>query len=490
MMTKPSKRTLLTWAGWLAVVAIATVVMVTMRGRIDQPHVVLVYLLVILFASASAGRALGFTLACLGFFLIDYFFQPPFAEVMIDKPVDWLALTAFLVTALVSTQLLARAQAEAEESRRRAVEVETLSRLGSATLSVGRAEDALARIAEVIRSTLGMSECRIIPNSEDSMFSKVGMVGRPNDGVMRIVRALSVQDRSVGVLVLANETPVELDAAQLRFLDAITYYAALAVDRVRLVAEAEHAEALREAARLKDIVLASVSHDLRTPLTTIKALAQSSAMQGNKSAAAIEEQADRLTRMVNDLLDLSRLKGGGFAAKPELNTAEDLIGAAVRQTRGLFGDRPLRTVIDLDSPALVGHFDFSQSLRVLCNLLENAVRYTPSTEGIELSARREEDSLVFTVADRGPGISEDDVVRVFEPFYRAKNATPDAGRAGLGLSIARTLAVIQGGDVTYAPRRGGGSVFSLRLPATELRDDALDESASPPFENVEGASAD
>jgi two-component system sensor histidine kinase KdpD len=483
------RRTLLTWAGWLAVVGLVTAVMVTMRGRIDQPHVVLIYLLVILFASASAGRALGFTLACLGFFLIDYFFQPPFAEVMIDKPVDWLALTAFLVTALVSTQLLARARSEAEESRRRAVEVESLSRLGSATLSVGRAEDALQRIADVIRSTLGMSECRIIPNSGDALASEAGMVGRPNDGVTRIVRALSVQDRSVGLLVLANETPVELDPAQLRFLDAITYYAALAVDRVRLVAEAEHAEALREAARLKDIVLASVSHDLRTPLTTIKALAQSAAMQGNKSAAAIEEQADRLTRMVNDLLDLSRLKGGGFAAKPELNTAEDLIGAAVRQTRGLFGDRQLRTIIDLDSPALVGHFDFSQSLRVLCNLLENAVRYTPSTDGIELAARREGDQLVFTVADRGPGISHEDVTRVFEPFYRATNATPDAGRAGLGLSIARTLAQIQGGDVTYVPRPGGGSVFSLRLPATELHDDALEE-AAPSFENVEGASAD
>jgi two-component system sensor histidine kinase KdpD len=488
-MMRTSTRRLLTWAGWLGVVAIVTAVMITMRGRIDQPHVVLIYLLVILFASASAGRALGFTLACLGFFLIDYFFQPPFAEVMVDKPVDWLALTAFLITALVSTQLLARAQSEAEESRRRAVEVESLSRLGSATLSVGRAEDALQRIADVIRSTLGMSECRIIPDSGDELRSEAGVIGRPANGVTRIVRALSVQDRSVGFLVLGNETPVDLDAAQLRFLDAITYYAALAVDRVRLVAEAEHAEALREAARLKDIVLASVSHDLRTPLTTIKALAQSSAMQGNKSAAAIEEQADRLTRMVNDLLDLSRLKGGGFAAKPELNTAEDLIGAAVRQTRGLFGDRQLRTVIDLDSPALVGHFDFSQSLRVLCNLLENAVRYTPSTDGIELAARREGDQLVFSVADRGPGIVQDDVARVFEPFYRARNATPDAGRAGLGLSIARTLAEIQGGDVIYAPRAGGGSIFSLRLPATELRDDALDETSSPAFENVEGASA-
>ena len=489
MISTPTRRTLLMWVGWLAVVAIATLVMVTMRGRIDQPHVVLIYLLIILFASASAGRVLGFTLACLGFVLIDYYFQPPFAEVMVDKPVDWLALVSFLITALVSTQLLARAQSEAEESRRRAVEVETLARLGSATLSVGRAEDALLRIAEVIRTTLGMSECRIIPTSQSELPANTEMVKRPRDGVTRIVRALSVQDRAVGSLVLANETPVELDAAQLRFLDAITYYAALAVDRVRLVAEAEHAEALREAARLKDVVLASVSHDLRTPLTTIKALAQSSAMQGNKSAAAIEEQADRLTRMVNDLLDLSRLKGGGFAAKSELNTAEDLIGAAVRQTRGLFGDRTLRTVIDLDSPALVGHFDFSQSLRVLCNLLENAVRYSPPGADVELEARRDGDQLVLSVADRGPGISEDDVARVFEPFYRARSAAPDAGRAGLGLSIARTLAEIQGGDVKYSVRRGGGSVFSLCLPAVELRDDVF-EDTSASFKNVEGASAD
>jgi len=484
-----ANRRLLLSVAWLVVTAVATAAMVHMRGRIDQPHVVLVYLLIVLFASASAGRMLGVTIAFLGFVLIDYYFQPPFAEVMVDKPVDWLALSAFLITALVSTQLLARAQAEAEESRRRAIEVESLARLGSATLSVGRAEDALVRIADVIRATLGMDACRIMPD-EGAIAASERDKAVPRGSVNRIVRPLSVQDRVVGSLVLANDTPVVLDSAQLRFLDAITYYAALAVDRARLVAEAEHAEALREADRLKDIVLASVSHDLRTPLTTIKALAQSAAMQGNKSAAAIEEQADRLTRMVSDLLDLSRLKGGGFAVRPELNTAEDLIGAAVRQTRGLFGDRPLRTVIDLDSPALIGHFDFAQSLRVIGNLLENAARYSPVAEPIELGARREGDQLVFTVADRGPGIGDEDVARVFEPFYRSKHATPDAGRAGLGLSIARTLAQMQGGDVTYARRVGGGSVFSLRLPATELRDDALDDAPPATFENVEGANAD
>ena len=214
---------------------------------------------------------------------------------------------------------------------------------------------------------------------------------------------------------------------------------------MRLVAEAEHAEALREADRLKDIVLASVSHDLRTPLTTIKALAQSEALQGNSAGAAIEEQADRLTRLVSDLLDLSRLKGGGFAAHPELNTADDLIGAAVRQTRGLFGDRPLRTVIDLDSPALVGHFDFSQSLRVLCNLLENAARYSPPTRSRSSSRRGATATCscsacpIAVLASR-----ERDVARIFEPFYRAQNVG-----AGRGSRRPRSL------DRAHARRDSG-----------------------------------
>ena len=112
---------------------------------------------------------------------------------------------------------------------------------------------------------------------------------------------------------------------------------------------------------------------------------------------------------------------------------------------------------------------------MLCNLLENAVRYSPPGESVELAARREGNSLVFSVSDRGPGVNESDAARIFEPFYRANGSAPDAGRAGLGLSIARTLAELQGGTVDYTPRPGGGSVFSLRLPASELRADALEQ---------------
>jgi two-component system sensor histidine kinase KdpD len=495
---------------------VVTLVLVQLRDTIDQVHVILIYLLVVLGASTSGGRLVAFPLAVVGFLLIDYYFQFPYGDFSHDKPLDLVALASFLMVAFVATDLLVRAQTQAAQADRRAVEIASLARLGSETLSAGRAEDALARIADVIQATLKVSECAISAWDPESGFTastrgaqpepdgeallrqaadspaslwirSTGEVIRraskdtrgpaPRDMIQRMLIPLLVQGRPVGLLTVANTKPMELDASQYRFLDAIAYYAALAADRVRLVAEAEHAEALREADRLKDIVLASVSHDLRTPLTTIKALAQSEALQGNSSAAAIEEQADRLTRLVSDLLDLSRLKGGGFAANPELNTAEDLIGAAVRQTRGLFGDRPLRTIIDLASPALVGHFDFAQSLRVLCNLLENAARYSPPNQPIEIAARRDGAELVFTVSDRGPGVRDEDLPRIFEPFFRAKHAAPDAGRAGLGLSIARTLAELQGGSVTYSARPGGGSIFAVHLPATEVRLDALEQPA-------------
>jgi two-component system sensor histidine kinase KdpD len=278
-----------------------------------------------------------------------------------------------------------------------------------------------------------------------------------------------VQSRVVGVLVLSDEQPIVFDPPKQRFLAALTYYAALGIERARLVREAEHAAALREADKLKDNLLASVSHDLRTPLTTIKALAQTAALRGDTAAAAIEEQADRLTRLVADLLDLSRMKGDAFRVVPDINTAEDLIGAAQRQAQGLLADgRSIRTLVDLESPALVGRFDFTHSLRIVGNLLENALRYTRPGESVELGVRREGDALVFTVADKGPGIPVAESERIFQPFYRHADTAPDVGRAGLGLSIARRLAEIQQGTLAYEPRPGGGSVFVLRLPAIDI----------------------
>lgn len=349
------------WALWLTAFVAATLIMRGTRESMDQTTATSVYILIVLGATAGGARWVGFLMAVSGFIAINYFFQPPFDTLTVDKPIDVLALVAFLATALVTNHLLSRAKNAADNAVMYAAEVQQLS------------------------------------------------------------------------------------------------------------VEARRADQLRETTRLRDVLLASVSHDLRTPLTAIRARAQdiagdASVAPAHERASAIVAQVDRLTQMVADVLDLSRLRAGGFTMHPEVNTAEDLIGAAVRQFSASHSNR-IETVIDYGKPALVGVFDFVQSLRVLTNLIENALRYSPSSAIVTIGVTASAGWLVITVADRGPGVSTEERDHIFEPFYRPKGPPTDAGTAGLGLSIARQIAEAQGGAVTYADRPGGGSVFTFELPA-------------------------
>jgi two-component system, OmpR family, sensor histidine kinase KdpD len=287
-------------------------------------------------------------------------------------------------------------------------------------------------------------------------------------GARSLLLPLRVRDRIVGVLRIDHAEVLSFNPPRRRFLEALAYYAALGVERVRLVAEAEHAEALRQANGLKDALLASVSHDLRTPLTTIKALAHSLGAEGDERAITIEEEADRLNRFVADLLDLSRLAGGALVTTPELTAAEDLVGAALQRTSGALGDRSLDVSLHPGEPLLVGRFDFVHSLRVLVNLIENALKYSPAGAPVLLSVRRAGDVLEFLVEDRGPGVPAAERQRIFDAFYRPADSPPDSGSAGLGLSIARRLAEAQGGGLRYEPRDGGGSRFVFSVPAVDF----------------------
>jgi two-component system, OmpR family, sensor histidine kinase KdpD len=471
---------------WTALFLFATYVMAGVQGEITEAHVSLVYLLIILGGSSGGGRGLGFTLAALAFISIDFFFQPPYGRFEISKRPDWMVLIAFMAAALVATQLLARANEKAREASRRADEIDRLAALGAETLSTGSASQALTAIATVVRDTVGTDACEIWvgdgerKNPELAARAGTGPVSEPPEmragaydpNPRTIIMPLEVHARSVGMLALRHHEPIILDAGARRFLSALAYYAALGLERVRLVAEAERAEALREADRLKDALLASVSHDLRTPLTTIKALAHDIAGDGDDRAATIEQQADRLNRMVADLLDLSRLNAGELPVRAELNAAEDVVGAAIQQVSGAFAGRELRTSIAWSEPVLVGRFDFVHALRILVNLLENAHKYSPRTQPVDIELSRAGNMIEISVADRGPGVPLAERERIFEPFYRPERSTPDAGSAGLGLSIALRLAMAQGGTLTYEDRVGGGSVFTLGLPA--VADAAMD----------------
>jgi two-component system, OmpR family, sensor histidine kinase KdpD len=455
------------WLSWVlsfVALALVTVVLLLLRGTLGKAHIALAYLLVVLGGSAAGGGVLGVALSVTAFLCFNYLFLPPYSTFVIGDPLDWLVLVAFLVTGIVAAQLLSRAQQRAELARRRTEEVERLASLGAETLNVGRAEDALGAIADVIRSALGVTQCEIlVPKEQPSAPAGASLAPHVLD------MPLHVRERTVGVLRLSHSVPIVLDPDARRFLDALAYYAALGVERVRLTAAAERAEAFRQADELKTALLATVSHDLRTPLTTIKALAHQLAARGEEDALSIEEEADRLNGFVADLLDLSRLSAGELPLRLELDAVDDLIATTLDRLRGRSAGRTIRVArLDHDvseEPILFARFDLAQSQRALVNLLENAIKYGPPDEPIELWIARVGDRVRLTVADRGPGIPDEERTLIFEPFYRPKGARPDVGGAGLGLAIARRIAEAQGGSLTYATRPGGGSEFRFELPA-------------------------
>ena len=233
-------------------------------------------------------------------------------------------------------------------------------------------------------------------------------------------------------------------------------------------AAVERAEALREADKLKDALLASLSHDLRTPLTTIKGLAHELQPLGDERTMIIEEQADRLNRLVTDLLDVARLDGGALPLDIQVNAADDLLGAVVQHVSGRPDRNRLKVALDDPSSLSLGRFDFVHSLRILANLVDNALKYAPIDTPIDVTGGLENGEIVFRVADRGAGIPASERDRMFTPFYRPVGRVADAGSSGLGLSIARRLAEAQSGTLRYSDRHGGGSVFELRLPAGPL----------------------
>lgn len=505
-----------------AALLLGTLGMLSIRPLLAEVHVALILLLIVLGASAAGGRILGLATAGVAFLVFDLLFLPPYNTLVVANPVDWLVLFAFLATSVVAAQLLYRAQEKARTAHERAAEIDRLATLGAETLNAAHASDALQAIVDVIRASVDVGRCEIFtrtasgfsvaasspkPTGDTSESPSLGSESanlpaqlaewvsvnglaaierregtahlsspRPEaselatlgkDTTRALLLPLQVRERTVGVLRVASAGGIRLDVERWRFLEAISYYAALGVERMRLAAEAEHAEALREADRLKDALLASVSHDLRTPLTTIKAMAHDLSSLGDERSEIIEQEADRLNRFVADLLDLSRLTANALPLRIELNAVDDLLGALVQGVEASLGAKRLVVTLPPGDALLLGRFDFVQALRALANLVENAGKYDRSGAPIEVNAERVGAELAIHVSDRGPGVAAEDVPRLFEPFQRPNGAPPDVGSAGLGLSIARRVAEAQAGRVVYSARDGGGSVFTLFLPAVD-----------------------
>lgn len=235
--------------------------------------------------------------------------------------------------------------------------------------------------------------------------------------------------------------------------------------RVRTQAEAaKRAELAAETERLRSSLLSAVSHDLRTPLAAILGSA-SALLQGRVAGSErellenIRDESERLSRLVHNLVETTRLESGPVRLKKELYPIEELLGAALERQGKALGAREVRTDLPEDLPLVP--LDAVLLELVLVNLIDNAARHTPAGTPIEISARVEDGHLALTVADRGPGLAEDALEKVFEKFYRGRKG---AAGAGLGLAISKAVVQAHGGKIRAENREGGGAAFRLRLP--------------------------
>ncbi|HEY0997918.1 MAG TPA: ATP-binding protein [Gemmatimonadaceae bacterium] len=472
-------------AAWIAAAVVVTVGLRLVRAHVGPVHVAIAYLLVVLGGSARCGRRVGMALAALSFLAFNFFFVPPYGTLRVHDPLDWLELLAFFATGAVTAQLLHRAQGAARAAEAHAGELRRLARLGGEALHAAHADDAAAAIARTIREETGVERCELyLRDAATGQLAIVAQAGEVTDPATEgdplgartvqelliaadarsLLMPLMVSDRQVGLLSLRSAQVIAPDLAAHPFTRALAQYAALGLERIALSRAAARAEALHEADRLKDELLSAVSHDLRTPLTSIKATAHEIALAGDERGELIEGEADRLNRYVTNLLDLSRLNAGAVPVHLELVPVEEVAGALLQEVSALPGGAALRVELAGDDALLVGRLDLVLTLRALVNLVENALRHSPGD--VMLRVRRAGGEVRFEVLDRGPGIPAADRARLFEPFQRGASQRGDG--AGLGLPIARRLVEAQGGTLEVEDREGGGTAFTVRLPRAEI----------------------
>jgi two-component system, OmpR family, sensor histidine kinase KdpD len=434
-----------------ALVAAVTGVIFALRGHIPVLALAQLYLFAVIPVAVVWGLVYAVLVSVASMLAFNFFFLPPVHTFTLEDSSNWFALAVFLVTAFVVSDLAAR-------SRRRAGESALLAEIAASLLEHGEVSGELDRIAAEAASALQVEKAEIV----------VGDEVPPGEGERH---PLLAGGRRVGTIVL--EGPRQGSAAvRRRLLPALASLLGVAIDREQLAREALEAEALRRSDAAKTAVLRAVSHDLRSPLMAILTSASALAREDleldrgdeRELVATILGEARRLDRLIGNLLDLSRLEAGAAPPQPEVWAVDDLVALALRET----GDPGRRIEVDLPEESPTVQADGQQIERVLANLFENALKYSPDGEPVHVQVVRTANRVLVRVIDRGPGVASADRERIFEPFQRSAG---DSSGAGLGLAIARGFAEANGGRVWAESRPGQGATFVLALPAVSAEAD-------------------
>jgi two-component system sensor histidine kinase KdpD len=443
-------------AGALAV-AVVTAAIAVLDNAVPVLSLGALYVFAVLPIALVWGTAHAVLVAVASMLAFNFFFLPPVHTFTLADRGNWLALLVYVVTAIVVGTLAARARRRRAEAEQRDLESSLLADIAVDLLRGTKLVDELGRIEERTALVLGVSTVRI------------SLGGPVSERSGEAPHRLSVDGREIGTLYTPEAEEPALPI-QRRFLPALASLLAVTRERERLASEAYEAEALRRSDTIKTAVIQAVSHDLRTPLATIEQALDG--LQSRELALTDKDRAElletiraehsRLKRLVENLLDLSRLQAGAAETSPELWTADELLAQAVGELR-----ESERVVVSTrpDLPPVT--VDAIQVQRALVNVLENALRLSPPDEAVHVRVSATRKELLIRVTDRGPGIPEREQEHIFEPFHRVAGQ-PDQRGAGLGLAIARGFTEANGGRLWLESRAGQGASFVLALPAVEL----------------------
>jgi two-component system, OmpR family, sensor histidine kinase KdpD len=438
---------LLAVAGSLAI----TTLLLYPLGDIAPPvSLGVLYLLAVLFVATVWGLGLGLLTGLAAAAAFNFFHIAPTGHFTVADAENWVALAVFEVAAVVASSLSELARSRAEEADRRRREADLAAELARMLLGAPELEPALAPSAKRIADALSIDSASIV------------LADVPGDD-RHTALPLRGGDRRVGTLLVPA---VAAGVAAERVVPALEAVLAAALEREALVRQVVETRALVRSDDIKTAVLRSVSHDLRSPLTAIvaasEALSSPHIDDGDRVelADAVMQESRRLSRLVDQLLDLSRLQAGTAEPREDWTSLDEVIRAAVEDT-GAPPER-VRLVLERDLPLI--RADATQLRRAVANLVENALRHGGG-EPVSVRARVSGGRILMRVVDRGPGIPLTEQERIFTPFYRAPGATGQG--SGLGLAIVRGLVEANGGHVRVESLPGQGSSFVIDLPLPE-----------------------